>query len=126
MAIRHTVFVVEQHVPVEEERDQYDDSALHFLVSRNEQAIATGRLLHSGQIGRMAVLAEFRGSGIGGKLLKYIIDTALEQGQQTVFLHAQIHAINFYQRYGFVIDGEEFMDAGIAHKEMKLAARVSS
>lgn len=116
--IRTRVFIEEQHVPIELEWDDADKDAQHYLVSLNEAPIACARILPSGQIGRMAVLSAFRNNGIGGNLLKKITQVAQAQGSAPVFLHAQNHAIPFYEKFGFSIQGEEFMDAGIPHHEM--------
>ncbi len=117
-AIRTTVFIEEQNVPVELEWDGLDPDCIHFIVRSNSQAIATARLKPDGQIGRMAVLKHCRGLGIGSKLLNKILNHAKESGIKHVFLHAQVQVIGFYQQFGFVAEGEEFMDAGIPHRAM--------
>ena len=116
--IRTEVFVEEQEVPVEEEIDGLDPDSMHFLATLNEQNIGTARLLPSGQIGRMAVLKPFRNLGVGGRLLNLAIETALQEGHETIFLHAQVHALDFYAEHGFIAHGDVFLDAGIEHREM--------
>ena len=117
--VRYIVFVEEQQVPVELEWDGMDESSVHFLATEDSGLpIGTARLLPSGQIGRMAVLTSFRRRGIGSQLLRTVTDFALQADYKAVFLHAQTHAIDFYSQHGFVVQGEEFMDAGIPHKEM--------
>ena len=118
MGIRKTVFVDEQKVPESLEWDEYDNTAQHFYYSINNQTVATGRLKTDGQIGRMAVLAEYRNQGIGQRLLHYILQYARQQHRH-VFLHAQVAVSDFYKKAGFVEEGEVFMDAGIAHITMK-------
>ena len=118
--IRYKVFVEEQSVPVEEEWDGEDPTATHLLAVVNEQPVGTARLLPSGQITRMAVLKPFRGIGLGASLLKKGIEELRKQGIRTPFLHAQTHALSFYEQHGFVAEGEEFLDAGIPHFAMTL------
>jgi predicted GNAT family N-acyltransferase len=118
--IRTTVFIDEQHVGQEEEWDGLDDQALHILaLDRNEKPIGTGRLLPDGRIGRMAVLIAWRGKGVGAEILKMLMHEARSRDHAQVRLAAQVHAIPFYEKFGFEAYGEEFMDAGIPHYWMK-------
>jgi len=118
--IREAVFVQEQQVPVELEWDDEDEHATHFL-AQNQQGIALGcaRFLATGQIGRMAVLADYRGQGIGAKLLLAALEVAKRQNFKRVWLHAQLHALPFYEKQGFVAEGDIFDDAGIPHRLMR-------
>jgi predicted GNAT family N-acyltransferase len=118
-AVRYEVFVVEQKVPVELEWDEMDAQCVHALVFDCEEAVATGRLLPDGHIGRMAVRKSARGQGIGGMILDALIEQARWRGDRAVMLNAQTHAEPFYARYGFVREGEEFMEAGIPHIHMR-------
>jgi predicted GNAT family N-acyltransferase len=118
-AVRYEVFVVEQKVPVELEWDEMDAQCVHALVFDGEEAVATGRLLPDGHIGRMAVRKPVRGQGIGGMILDALIEQARWRGDRAVMLNAQTHAEPFYARYGFVREGEEFMEAGIPHIHMR-------
>lgn len=121
MSVRYPVFVEEQHVPVALEHDEYDQNAIHVLVRDNKQnAIATGRMLNDGHIGRMAVLPDWRGKGLGSAILRTLINIAKNQGLQSVFLNAQCDAIGFYTRLQFVAHGDVFDDAGIPHQRMSL------
>ena len=118
--IRFTVFVEEQRVPIEIEWDDQDAESLHALAySEAGDAIATGRLLPDGHIGRMAVLKEWRGKGVGGTILERLMAAARERGDQEIELFAQTHALEFYRRYGFVEAGEVFDEAGIPHQAMR-------
>lgn len=117
-AIRTTVFIEEQNVPVELEWDGLDPDCTHFIVRSNSQTIATARLKPDGQIGRMAVAKHYRNLGIGSKLLNKILSHAKESGITHVFLHAQVRVVGFYQKFGFIAKGEKFMDAGIPHRAM--------
>jgi len=118
--IRHQVFVEEQHVPVDIELDEHDVVSTHALaLSNSGQALGTGRLLHDGHIGRMAVLARARGYGVGSAILKTLIDLARERGMGCVRLHAQVAARSFYARHGFVAEDGTYMQAGIPHIHMQ-------
>lgn len=120
-AIRRIVFVVEQNVPEELEWDDVDERCHHVLAFAGTGApIGTGRLLPDGHIGRMAVLREWRGKGVGSAILKTLLALAQEKGFETVRLHAQSHALEFYGKHGFTITGGEFMEAGIPHRAMTL------
>jgi predicted GNAT family N-acyltransferase len=117
--IRFTVFVEEQGVPREIELDDMDEPSLHALVFEDGKPVATGRLLPDGHIGRMAVLKEWRGRGIGGLILKRLMDKARERGDREVVLSAQVHAVAFYRAHGFLEEGAEYLDAGIPHRDMR-------
>ena len=117
--IRFAVFVEEQGVPFEIELDEYDPVSIHALAFDGEKAVGTGRLLPDGHIGRMAVLKEWRKRGIGGLLLKRLIDAAKARGDGQVALSAQVGALAFYRAHGFEPEGDEYMEAGIRHQAMK-------
>jgi len=118
--IRYEVFVQEQHVPEAEELDAMDDLCLHALAfNEHGDAIATGRLLPDGHIGRMAVLRTDRSKGVGAAVLQALIDAAIKKGFVEVVLGAQIHAQGFYAGQGFEAFGSVFMDANIEHIMMK-------
>lgn len=122
-AIRRAVFVEEQGVPEALEWDGCDAEARHVLASIGSQAVATGRLLPSGHIGRMAVLRPFRRQGIASAVLRQLLVIARANGMQEVFLNAQLQAQSFYTGHGFTADGETFLDAGIPHIHMRLKLR---
>lgn len=118
--VRRSVFVEEQQVPETLERDAFDPLSQH-VVARDSagQAIATGRLLPDGHIGRVAVLRQWRGRGVGLALMQALLELARARGFGEVVLNAQTAVIPFYQRLGFQAEGAEFMDAGIAHRRMR-------
>lgn len=118
LPLRHAVFVMEQHVPVELELDEMDAVSIHALALDAGTAVGTARLLPDGHIGRMAVAAGWRKRGVGTALLLALLDQARRNGVAEVILNAQTHAAGFYARHGFVQRGGEFDDAGIAHVEM--------
>ena len=118
------MFVNEQGVPKHLEIDGLDQSSYHFLATTSGgEHVGTARLLQTGQIGRMAVLKTYRGSGIGRQLLECAVAKALELKFSEIFLHAQTHAIDFYARNGFEAYGREFDDAGIPHRSMRYVRR---
>jgi predicted GNAT family N-acyltransferase len=118
-AIRTVVFVEEQHVPAELEWDGRDEECFHTLAfSRRGEPIGCARLLPEGYIGRMAVVSGWRKKGVGSELLKALLARAAALQLREVRLHAQLHAIPFYERHGFEQIGDEFMEAGIPHMEM--------
>ena len=118
-AIRDEVFVREQAVPVELEWDEFDPVSQHVLAFAGAQAIGTGRLLPDGHIGRMAVLRDWRGKGVGSALLIALMDVARTRGMASIELNAQVHAVAFYERHGFHGEGGEFLEAGIPHRRMR-------
>jgi len=123
-SIRESVFVVEQSVPVELEWDGLDLSCTHVIAFvKGGAAVGTARLLEDGHIGRMAVLGPWRRRGIGSSMLQALIRIARERGLARCALNAQTHAIPFYERHGFVAEGDEFDDAGIAHRHMVFRPR---
>lgn len=122
--IRRRVFIDEQQVPEDMEWDEHDPVSVHFLVIDSRRVkhtdIACARLAPSGKIGRMAVLKPWRRQGIGFRLLEYVVAHARKQGLSGVYLHAQVSAIGLYQKAGFSMSGDEFDEAGIAHRQMHL------
>ena len=119
-SVRETVFVQEQHVPQDMEWDELDPLCRHVLARDSEgRAIGTGRLTPEHKIGRMAVLADWRGRGVGDALLHALIDEARRLGWREVSLHAQVSAIGFYARHGFLPYDAPFVEAGIDHQAMR-------
>ncbi len=120
LAIRFQVFVEEQGVPADLEHDAADSGAIHVLATADDGTpIGTARMLDDGHIGRMAVLPEWRGRGVGSALLRALLRLAAARGQRSVFLHAQCSAEPFYARLGFAAEGDVFVDAGIDHRCMR-------
>lgn len=119
LAVRFAVFVEEQGVPAEIEEDDQDPAATHLLArDAHGTAVGCGRLLPGGVIGRMAVLADHRGHGIGGRLLQELLAIAAGAGLSRLTLHAQCSAQGFYHRAGFRPVGPVFEEAGIPHQKM--------
>ena len=122
-AIRRRVFIEEQRVPEEIEIDSEDPHAFHALAIADGVAIGCGRMVEHGagevKIGRMAVLQEFRNTGVGAKILRFLIDHARQRGVRKAILHAQLTAEGFYQKEGFTPVGGVFDEAGISHRLME-------
>lgn len=117
--VRHAVFVTEQQVPEYEEWDDEDPVCVHALATLNREPVGTGRLTPGGKIGRLAVLREFRGRGIGARMLRMLLAEARHRDLREVYLHSQVTAVPFYAKFGFVAEGEEFAEAGIPHRRMR-------
>jgi predicted GNAT family N-acyltransferase len=120
-AIRRLVFIQEQNVPEEIEMDADDAHALHALALDEDTPVGCGRMVcHDGyvKIGRMAVLRERRGEGIGRSILMFLMERARKRGFGRAVLHAQLTAEGFYLKNGYRPEGEVFEEAGIAHRKM--------
>ncbi|MDX2424799.1 MAG: GNAT family N-acetyltransferase [Cycloclasticus sp.] len=117
--VRLAVFVAEQGVPNSLEIDPLDHIYLHFIAFDAEQkAIATARMSDDGKFGRMAVLKPYRGQGVGRLLLEAVCQQAISMGIHSIYCHAQTGATGFYQKNGFLTQGEAFEEAGISHIKM--------
>lgn len=116
--IRSSVFIQEQGVSPEQEWDSDDATATHFLAYEGDFAIGTARLLAGGCIGRVSVLKDWRGLHVGEKLLLAAIAEAERLGETEQTLTAQVHAAGFYERLGFKVVSDEFLEAGIPHIDM--------
>lgn len=118
--VRDTVFGQEQNVPPELEWDGEDQGCIHVLATDASGApIGTGRLMPDGRIGRMAVLKPWRGRGVGSAMLDALVAEARQRRMPRPHLHAQLHAVAFYEKRGFEKDGEGYMEAGIPHINMR-------
>lgn len=119
-AVREPVFVQEQQVPIELEWDELDPVCVH-VIARDAagKPIGTGRLTPEHKIGRMAVLPEWRGRGVGDALLLALIEEAAQRRWPELRLHSQASAVGFYVKHGFVPYGDRFMEAGIEHQSMR-------
>jgi len=120
-SIRRTVFIDEQNVPEEEEMDQHEGEAAHFVLYLEGAPIGAGRFRYVdgyGKVERICVLKETRKTGAGSEIMNGIEDYAREKDIHKLKLNAQTHAIPFYAGLGYEVVSEEFMDAGIPHKTM--------
>lgn len=123
--LRRKVFIVEQNVPEDEEWDGLDGQAIHLLAIAGGKPVGTARMRKVdglGKIERVCVLAEARGTGTGRALMQAALAVLrAEPGLSGAKLGSQTHAIAFYEGLGFEVHGPEYMDAGIPHRDMKLA-----
>jgi predicted GNAT family N-acyltransferase len=123
--LRRVVFIDEQGVSEADEVDGLDGSAIHLLAFAGEAAVGTARLLVKGsvgKIGRVCVMQEARGTGLGAALIRSAIEVLRDQpGVTEAYLGSQSHATGFYEKLGFAVEGEEFLDAGIPHRHMRRA-----
>lgn len=123
-AIRYHVFVVEQRVDEAEEYDEYETTSQHILAFVEEIPAGTARWRKTDKgfkLERFAVLENQRGRGVGNALLSEVLQQVqkVRGTSDLVYLHAQVQAMPFYARHGFVPYGQEFDEAGIRHMAMK-------
>lgn len=118
--VREAVFIDEQRVPRELEFDDRDPLCVHVLVFEGDAPVGTGRLdlAYGGKVGRVAVLATHRRSGVGAALMNRLHDIARAQRQAHLWCNAQLTAVPFYERLGYVRSGPIFVEAGIDHVKM--------
>jgi predicted GNAT family N-acyltransferase len=124
-SIREKVFVIEQNVDRSEEYDEFEEISTHYLAFHNEQGVATARWRYTDKgvkLERFAVLESFRGKGIGNRVLEAVLDDVKNLDRQ-IYLHAQLHAVPFYEKAGFKAVGEMFEEANIQHYKMVFADR---
>ncbi len=123
-ALRRTVFIEEQGVSEADEVDDLDDQAIHLLATEDGSPVGTARLMiigETGKVGRVCVLAAARGTGLGAALMRAAVAEFRNwPAVRQVKLGAQTHALGFYERLGFAAVGPEYLDAGIAHRDMVL------
>ncbi len=127
IGVRFRVFVAEQQVPAEEELDEFDATATHAIAIHQGQVVGTGRVLYGNEdtaarIGRMAVDAQWRRQGIGGRILKFLEEEATAQGVDTYVLNAQEYVKEFYAARGYAQQGGTFMEVDIPHVVMRKQA----
>ena len=121
-AVRRRVFIEEQGVPEDEEWDASDPDCVHVLaIAAKRDVVGTARLDDTGKIGRVAVIREWRGKGVGARLVEALIEHARQKGFERVHLNAQVTALDFYRRLGFDASGPVFDEAGIPHRRMERA-----
>lgn len=116
--IRRDVFIKEQHVPEDMEWDDDDKSSEHWLAELDSKPVATLRITNNHQIGRVAVIAAHRNKGIGQALVQAAMAA---HPKRDFWIHAQLQALPFWQKLGFLVEGTPFEEAGIAHTRMQLA-----
>ena len=121
--IREKVFIEEQEVTSQLEWDGMDKDAIHFLAFKDKKGVGCARafvIQNRMQLGRMAVLREYRGEGIGSALIQRAMTLAKLNQLSGIYISAQCHAINFYKKFGFEVTSDMYLDAEIPHRDMKL------
>jgi predicted GNAT family N-acyltransferase len=123
LSLRRTVFIEEQNVPENEEVDEDDPNCDHILLTISDDPVGAARLKYHDnfvKVQRVCVLKNYRGQGIGSNIINFIIKHIEKNDiRNSVRLGSQIHALEFYKGLGFVEFGEEYLDAGILHKDME-------
>ena len=119
-AVRTPVFIDEQLVTPEFEWDNIDATALHLLALLNDEPIGCLRIIDYHKVGRMAVLKEWRGLGLGAALLLEAVAVCKNYGSKSIHMSAQTHAIEFYRKAGFKVTSVEYCDVHIPHVDMQL------
>lgn len=122
-AIRKTVFVEEQNIPIENEMDGLDAECFHIVLYKNAAPIGSGRLyIHDNiaRLGRVAVLKDERGHGYASEICKALIDIAKREKAKLVTLDSQAYVASLYEKLGFIPEGEEFIEEGILHIKMNM------
>lgn len=121
--LRKEVFVKEQGVPLSLELDEYDETAVHFLVNEGENSIATARLREVepkvGKVERVCVLNNYRGKRLGALIMETVEQYAKNAAFEKLKLNAQSYAVPFYEKLEYTVTSPEFMDAGIPHRAME-------
>lgn len=119
--IRKVVFVDEQNVPMDLEIDEHEEASIHFIAYDGKDVVGASRLRFVGEYGkleRICVLKSYRGKSYGKKLIDKMEEEIINKGYKKAKLHAQTHAKEFYERLGYEVFSDEFMDAGIPHVAM--------
>ncbi|KKW75174.1 GNAT family acetyltransferase [Acinetobacter sp. AG1] len=119
--IRTQVFICEQGITEADEWDDQDVISQHFVIYDQDQPIATARLLENNSVGRVAVLKAYRGQGLGQMIMLEIIGYAQKQRRSVLTLSSQVHAISFYEKLGFTVQGNSYDECGIPHIEMTMS-----
>ena len=119
--IRMEVFVKEQGIPIDMEFDEYDNIAIHILAYDNENPVGCGRIRFFddyAKLERIAILKNSRNNGFGKIICDELISIAVEKNIDRIILHSECSALKFYEKLGFVSEGEVFEEVGIDHISM--------
>ena len=121
--VREKVFVCEYRIPKKVEFDRLDSNAFHLLIcdDNSQEPIATGRLLNTGEISRVAVLPTFRDNNLDFAIFTGLVKIAKEQGLTEVFIYSPLQLVDYYRQHNFRAVGSVYMEAGIARQRMSCA-----
>ncbi len=115
-SVRHAVFSDEQGISRALDFDGRDPDCVQVIARLGDgEVLGTARMLPDGHVGRLAVHAPWRGRGVGTRMVECLTEAARERGIESIYLHSQASATEFYHRLGYAIRGEPFMEAGIEH-----------
>jgi ElaA protein len=120
-ALRRVVFIEEQGVSETDEVDDLDPVSIHLLAVKDGVAVGSARIVpvdDTAKIGRVCVVKDERGDGLGAELIRSALLEAKERGFARAKLGSQVHAIGFYEKLGFTVYGPVYDDAGIDHRDM--------
>ncbi|MBU2511091.1 GNAT family N-acetyltransferase [bacterium] len=120
-SVRSIVFIEEQNCSYNIEVDGMDFTAMHILGVKDDEPFAAGRIRFLGEyvkFERLAIRKAYRGQGHGNQLLQFAMNAAREKGYSKYKLHAQVHALKFYEKHGFKAKGDVFLEADIEHQLM--------
>ena len=117
-SIRYKVFVVEQAIAKEEEFDAIDQSQpIYAVIYDQNLPVATARLVIDNEktcrVSRVATLEEYRGQGYGSQVVQAIESCGLKEGFKHCLIHADLRAVPFYQKLGYQICSEIFIEDGV-------------
>ncbi len=121
--MRRKVFIEEQKVDPSEEFDGFDGSAVQIGAFVGDELVGCGRIRFingRAKLERIAVLSSFRGKGIGKAIVRWMVQIAEGKGYADLYLHSQTAVVGFYERNGFIPEGDVFMEAEIPHRKMVL------
>ncbi|OUV02522.1 MAG: hypothetical protein CBC42_07035 [Betaproteobacteria bacterium TMED82] len=116
--IREEVFIKEQNIPKKKEWDEFDPISRHVLIKVGQKIVGTGRLNPRGRLGRICVLKTFRKRGLGNYILQALVSEAKKLNYEKIYLHSQKHAVSFYQKKGFQLQGKSFIECKSTHFKM--------
>jgi predicted GNAT family N-acyltransferase len=122
LELRRRVFVDEQNVPLEIERDTYDRAATHVVALLDGNVVGVLRIVflrEHAKFGRVAVEARYRGRGIAQAMMKYAMELARGRGETRFYLTSQLDKVKLYEKLGFTAYGEQFEEGGLPHLAMK-------
>jgi ElaA protein len=126
MALRSEIFVVEQDCAYQD-LDYLDQQSLHVLGQQEGKIIAYTRVVPMGlsyddyvAIGRVVVDRKHRGQNLGYDIMNASNELAIENYQQPIKISAQVYVVPFYEKLGYIVVGEEYLEDGIPHTAMIL------
>lgn len=124
LGIRNEVLRKPLNLDIFKEDLSDEENQIHFIIEKEDRIIGTVSLVceykkNIGKLRQMATIPEVRGEGYG-KLLVYELEKyAKNNGMRTVILHARHYALGFYEKLGYEVCSEPFLEVGIEHQVMQ-------